>query len=125
MITLTLFHPHQSVPPQSWTFEEETIVRIGRATDNHIVLYSAVVSRYHVELRQVETGWKIVNIGTNGTYVDDQSITQVPATDGTIFRLARSGPQMLVGFSNQKQKPGIKTNIEEIGYKSFTPKKVN
>ncbi|NJL65261.1 MAG: FHA domain-containing protein [Methylacidiphilales bacterium] len=96
MILLNLLHPQESLPAQSWTFEDETVIRVGRANDNHVVLYSAVVSRYHVELRQVETGWEIVSLGANGTYVDGDRVSQIPVTDGVIFRLARSGPQIQV-----------------------------
>jgi pSer/pThr/pTyr-binding forkhead associated (FHA) protein len=99
VITVSLLHPTQSVPTQSWTFTNETLVRVGRATDNDVVLYSAVVSRYHVELRKSGTGWRIVNMSTNGTYgTDGQPLAKVPVTDGIIFRLATSGPRMQVNF---------------------------
>ncbi|WP_404786685.1 FHA domain-containing protein [Altericista sp. CCNU0014] len=69
MITLTLLHPVQSTPVQSWSFEQDPAIRIGRAVDNHVVLYSAVVSRYHVEVRLTDNQWEVVNLGTNGTYL--------------------------------------------------------
>ncbi|MFH7027268.1 MAG: FHA domain-containing protein [Heteroscytonema crispum UTEX LB 1556] len=72
MITLSLLRPLESIPAQSWTFEDEPVIRIGRAADNHVVLYSAVVSRRHVEVRQVDRGWEIVSFGANGTYVNQQ-----------------------------------------------------
>jgi pSer/pThr/pTyr-binding forkhead associated (FHA) protein len=96
VITLTLLHPLQSIPVQSWTFESETVVRIGRAVDNDVVLYSAVVSRYHVELRAEESIWEVVSIGANGTYFDGKPIERVPIADGMVFRLASSGPQIQV-----------------------------
>ena len=96
MITLTLLHPIQSIPVQSWSFEHETVIRIGRSTDNHVILYSAVVSRHHVELRKLDSGWEIVNLGANGTYLDGKRITQVPVEDGVIIRLARSGPNVQI-----------------------------
>ncbi len=86
----------QSLPSQSWTFEDEQIIRIGRATDNHVVLYSAVVSRHHVEVRRTDDSWKIVSLGANGTYVDGKQIQQATVVDGFIFRLARSGPQIQI-----------------------------
>lgn len=111
MITLTLLHPLQSVPVQSWTFEPESVIRIGRSTDNDVVLYSAVVSRHHVEVRPNGSGWDVVSVGANGTYVDDQRITQMSAVDGMIFRLASSGPKIQIrlgaiaaGESNPKLK---------------------
>jgi serine/threonine-protein kinase len=96
VITLTLLHPIQSIPVQSWSFEHEPVVRIGRSTDNHVILYSAVVSRHHVELRQSGSQWEIVNLGANGTYLDGKRITQVPVVDGVIIRLARSGPNIQI-----------------------------
>ena len=102
MITLTLLHPVKSSPVQSWAFESDTVVRIGRATDNQVVLYSAVVSRHHVELRYTEPdrmvsgGWELVSLGANGTYIDAQRVIRSPLTDGMVFRLARSGPNIQV-----------------------------
>lgn len=96
MITLILLHPFQTVPVQSWSFEHESAIRIGRATDNHVVLYSAVVSRHHVELRRRGNKWEIVNLGTNGTYVNGKPISQIALEDGVIIHLARSGPKIQI-----------------------------
>ncbi|MGF1536610.1 MAG: FHA domain-containing protein [Elainellaceae cyanobacterium] len=96
MITLLLLHPLKQTPVQVWPFDQETVIRIGRSTDNDVILYSAVVSRHHVELRRTPNGWDIVNLGTNGTYVDGKRVTQAPATDGAVIRLARSGPNIQV-----------------------------
>jgi eukaryotic-like serine/threonine-protein kinase len=96
VITLLLLQPLKQIPAQVWTFENESVIRIGRSTDNHVVLYSAVVSRHHVELRRTGDDWEIVNLGTNGTYLDGKRITQVPAVDGAVIRLARSGPNIQI-----------------------------
>lgn len=102
MITLTLLHPIQSVPVQSWCFESESVVRIGRSNDNDVIIYSAVVSRHHVELWNNPSGWEIINFGANGTYVDDKSIAQVSVADGMTIRLGNSGPKirLRVGVTN-------------------------
>lgn len=96
MITLTLLHPVQSTPVQSWSFEHNPVVRIGRAVDNEVVLYSAVVSRYHVEIRFNGSFWEVVNLGTNGTYLDGKKVHQAKLTSGSIMRLARSGPNIQI-----------------------------
>ncbi len=97
MITLTLLHPLQSVAVQSWSFHDEPSIKIGRATNNEVVLYSAVVSRNHVEIRKSgEDEWEVVNLGSNGTYIDGQRVEQTKALDGMIFRLAASGPKILI-----------------------------
>lgn len=104
MITLTLLHPLKNVPVQSWTFEQEKLIRIGRATDNQVVLYSAVVSRNHVEIRLNGHQWEVVSLGTNGTYIDGKRISQVPLVDGLTMRLARSGPNIQVRLGPQGMK---------------------
>ncbi|MEG4518215.1 MULTISPECIES: FHA domain-containing protein [unclassified Microcoleus] len=106
MITLTLLHPIQSVPVQSWCFESEPVVRIGRSNDNDVIIYSAVVSRHHVELWNHAHGWEIINFGANGTYVDDRPIAQVSVADGMTIRLGNSGPKIRirVGATNQPGK---------------------
>ena len=94
MINLSLLHPTQLVPVQHWSFESESLIRIGRASDNDVILYSAVVSRHHVELWKDPSGWIIINFGSNGTYVDDEPIIQAALVDGMIIRLGNSGPKL-------------------------------
>ncbi|MEG3894176.1 MULTISPECIES: FHA domain-containing protein [unclassified Microcoleus] len=105
MITLTLLHPIQSVPVQNWCFESESVVRIGRSNDNDVIIYSAVVSRHHVELWNHASGWEIINFGANGTYVDDKPIAQVSVSDGMTIRLGNSGPKIRIGVGATNQ-PG-------------------
>lgn len=40
--------------------------------------------------------WQVVNLGTNGTYLDGRRISQETITDGAIIRLARSGPNIQI-----------------------------
>lgn len=101
VITLTLLLPGKAVPVQNWTFESDATIRVGRAADNDVVLYSAVVSRHHLELRRGHQGWEAVNIGANGTYVDGQPITSVPVKDGLIVRLASSGPKIQIHLEQE------------------------
>lgn len=100
-ITLSLLHPTDKTPVQSWTFEKETVVRIGRSVNNDVILYSAVVSRHHVELRQTPNGWEIHNIGSNGTFLAGQRIEKEAAQDGLVIRLARSGPNIQININTQ------------------------
>ena len=96
MITLTLLHPLQPIAVQSWTFSDGSSIKIGRATNNEVVLYSAVVSRHHVEIRQSGGIWEVVNLGSNGTYLDGDRVEQSQISDGAIVRLASSGPKILI-----------------------------
>ncbi len=81
---------------QKWSFESESVIRIGRVDDNNVVLYSSVVSRHHAEIRRQEKYWELLGLGTNGTFVDGQKITQLKVTNGLIFRIASSGPRIQV-----------------------------
>ena len=112
MITLTLLHPLQSVAVQSWTFNDEPSIKIGRATNNEVVLYSAVVSRHHVEIRKSGVDeWEVVNVGSNGTYIDGELVERTQALDGMIVRLAKSGPKILIKIeSNLSQDQSDSSN---------------
>ncbi len=96
MITLSLLHPLRSKPIQTWTFADESVIRLGRAPDNQVILYSSVVSRHHVDVRRVDGSWEIVSLGANGTYLDEKPISQVPVVDGVTIRLAVSGPKIQI-----------------------------
>ncbi|NET41758.1 FHA domain-containing protein [Okeania sp. SIO2B3] len=96
MITLALLHPTQLVPIQHWSFESKSLIHIGRASDNDVIIYSAVVSRHHAELWQNSSGWMMINFGANGTYVDDEPIIQTSVIDNMIIRLGISGPKLQI-----------------------------
>jgi pSer/pThr/pTyr-binding forkhead associated (FHA) protein len=114
VITLTLLHPLQSVAVQSWEFEDEPIIRIGRATDNEVVLYSAVVSRHHVEIRKsVIDDWEVVNVGSNGTYIDGERVEKTTALDGMIVRLAKSGPKILLKIESSSNQDSSGVSRQE------------
>nr|WP_256995647.1 FHA domain-containing protein [Halomicronema hongdechloris] len=80
----------------------EPVIRIGRSSDNDVILYSAVVSRHHVEIYRTRDGWEIKSLGTNGTYLEGKRITQVPVEDGIVIRLARSGPNIQIRTSPEQ-----------------------
>ncbi len=113
MITLTLVHPLTNLPAQSWTFEQKPVIKIGRSPDNDVILYSAVVSRYHLEIQQIGCKWKIINLGTNGTYLADQRIREVSVENGTVVRLARSGPKLQIQMNTNFQKKNLDTDSVE------------
>src|SRR5712692_8932151 len=51
------------------------VVRVGRATDNEIAIDNQNVSRYHAQLRWVESSWLVYDLdSTNGTFVDGQRV---------------------------------------------------
>lgn len=112
-IVITLLHPSKSAPVQSWVFESETEITLGRGSQNDVVLYSAVVSRRHAKIQQIaerdfsrdddsrdDSHWELVNFGANGTYVDDSVLTKeresIPVYNGTVVRLGETGPKICI-----------------------------
>ncbi|PMB25577.1 FHA domain-containing serine/threonine-protein kinase [Fischerella thermalis] len=97
MVILTLLEPQQKTPLQEWHFENESVIRIGRSADNHVVLTDTLVSRHHLELRQISSGydggsWQVISKGTNGTFLNGVLVTQSPVPNDSLLQLARGGP---------------------------------
>ncbi|MGD1809252.1 FHA domain-containing protein [Dapis sp. BLCC M126] len=108
MIILTLLHPLQSMPVRSWTFDRKPIIKIGRCSDNDVVLYSSVVSRYHVELKANSCDWEIINLGSNGTYIDGKPVKKVKVVNGLIINLALTGPKIAIYLHDQSKGVNLK-----------------
>ncbi len=108
MIRLTLLHPLQSMPVRSWTFDGKPVIKIGRCSDNDVVLYSSVVSRYHVELKANHRDWEIINLGSNGTYIDGKPIRKVKVVSGLIINLALTGPKIAIYLHDRSKEINFK-----------------
>ncbi|PZV10423.1 MAG: serine/threonine protein kinase [Leptolyngbya sp.] len=96
-VVLTLLHPQDRTPLRQWQFDHETIIRVGRAPTNQVVLSEAVVSRQHLELRQLEADqasarWQLINLSNNGTFVEGEAIVQELLVNDTLIQLAQNGP---------------------------------
>ncbi|GAB2727536.1 FHA domain-containing protein [Streptomyces bullii] len=89
-----------SMPGLTGTFREPTsvrplparTVRIGRASDNDLVIDDLVVSRRHAELRALPDGtYEIADLGShNGTYLNGRSVTSAPVGPGDIVGIGHS-----------------------------------
>ncbi|AFZ53542.1 FHA domain-containing protein [Cyanobacterium aponinum UTEX 3222] len=108
MITLTLLHPLKSVAVQKWNFDPNSVIRIGRANDNDVVLYSAVVSRHHLEIRPRGKDWALINLGSNGTFINGKKINKVLVKHGMVIRLASSGPKIKITLDDSVDSPTSK-----------------
>lgn len=96
MITIILLHPSQNIPLQSWSFDQQETLSIGRSTDNDIVVYSAVVSRHHAKLKRNGEQWQCINMGVNGIFIKGEKVSQIELEDGMVIRLADTGPKIQV-----------------------------
>ena len=109
MVTLQLLHPQQTTPLQQWEFRDESVIRIGRAPDNDVILTNPLVSRYHLELRRLDSAaehsWQLINQGTNGTFLDGTLVSQSLLKNGSLVQLARGGP--LLKFQLEAEETGL------------------
>jgi ABC-type multidrug transport system ATPase subunit/pSer/pThr/pTyr-binding forkhead associated (FHA) protein len=75
----------------SMVYQPDRRTRIGRATDNDIVVADLLASRHHAELTTDGRGnWFIEDLGSfNGTYVNGQRIVRkAPIMDGAVISVA-------------------------------------
>lgn len=75
----------------SMVYQPERRTRIGRASDNDIVVADLLASRHHAELTSDgRGGWLIEDLGSfNGTYVNGQRIPRkVQVGDGAVISIA-------------------------------------
>ncbi|NET02456.1 MAG: protein kinase [Sphaerospermopsis sp. SIO1G2] len=99
MVTLTLLDKYHKTPVKQWCFEKYTVIRIGRAVDNHVVINDSLVSRYHLEIRQLAGGkrsdaWQVISQGTNGTFLNGTLVTKSTIQDNSLLQLAQGGPTL-------------------------------
>ncbi|MCX5076856.1 FHA domain-containing protein [Streptomyces sp. NBC_00513] len=69
-----------------------TAVRIGRASDNDLVVDDLVVSRRHAELRALADGtYEIVDLAShNGTYLNGARVERAPIAEGDIVGIGHT-----------------------------------
>ena len=79
--------------------------------DSHVVLYSAVVSRRHLEIRRNDhDDWELENLGANGTFLNGKPIEKTTVVDGMVVRLAASGPQIKIRLIDEDKQPKLILN---------------
>jgi serine/threonine protein kinase, bacterial len=118
MVTLTLLNPETHQPLQKWSFCDRPIIRIGRNRDNDVILTQFLaVSRYHLELHQIEGNssdveWQLISHGSNGTFLNGRLISQASIKDSDLLQLAPEGP--LLQFHSQTTGTNIHKTPAEV-----------
>src|SRR5437762_1453976 len=78
--------------PTGQTILGSSVITIGRAHDNQIVLNDPKVSRQHAQIRPDEQGYSIVDLGSvNGTFVNEQRLSPF------VLHLLRMGDIIRIG----------------------------
>ena len=74
-------------PPSVIRSLPATLLRIGRAADNDVVVPDLGVSRHHAQLRKTGSdGYEIADLDShNGTFLNGQRITLAPVSDGDLI----------------------------------------
>jgi len=95
VVTISLLDPVGWHVVQNWEFDGASVIRIGRAKTNDVIISDALVSRRHGELIRTDVGWSITPLGRNGIAVGSRVITSAtPVPHETVLRLATSGPYL-------------------------------
>jgi len=83
--TLLIHLPNR--PPRQVTLERD-LYRLGRGTDNEIVIPDEGVSRHHARLERRGEAWEYTDLdSTNGSFVEGQRVRQVILQDGMRLQL--------------------------------------
>src|ERR1017187_1490171 len=102
VVTISLLDPVAGSAVQSWEFEGVSLIRIGRAETNDVVLSDTSISRMHGELTRTEAGWSVTALGRNGIVVAGRAITGATAiSHETVLRLAAGGPYLEFRFGSR------------------------
>src|SRR5215469_702039 len=101
---------------QVFTFAPGSTVRIGRSSDNDIVIADPTVSRKHAQLSWGASGWVWQNAGQAPTFLAGQPVAQFDVGQGTDVTLASpNGPVLrLVPAVVQGQAP-VPTELAGVG----------
>ena len=126
MVILTLLESQQKTPLRQWCFENSSVIRIGRAADNHVVLSDSLVSRHHLELRQIsavknDESWQVHSQGTNGTFLNGVLVIQSPLPNNALLQLAQGGPTLQ--FQVQEVLPEVSAEEEKPPASNHHPAK--
>ena len=84
---------------------DDAVVRVGRGTDNHIVLDSDAVSRRHAHFEARADQWLVADDGsTNGTYCnDEQVVRELPLRNGDRVKVGSTIFKFLSGADVEAQ----------------------
>jgi RsiW-degrading membrane proteinase PrsW (M82 family) len=82
---------------QPYAFQPAQPVRIGRATDNDVVVGHPSVSRKHAQLSWADDGWVFENVGQAPTFRGGQSVTRVAVSQPVELTLGSAhGPVLRI-----------------------------
>jgi pSer/pThr/pTyr-binding forkhead associated (FHA) protein len=91
---LFLLESPQGHPVQFWSIDGKDLVRIGRASDNDVVIPHPCVSRAHAYLVREECSWRVTSLSSLGIVYRSSKHLDLPLGEGDVFRLGTGGPYL-------------------------------
>lgn len=83
---------------QKWTFDDRSVIRIGRSPENDVVIADQFVSRDHVCLSLDGGTWVLTVLSQQGVFCGSRKVFNLrlgpEAANGFLFRLGSNGPHL-------------------------------
>ena len=73
---------------QRYSFEQDQTIRIGRSTDNDVIVSDPTVSRQHARLAWSPDGWVFEGLGRAGTFLRGGAVTRLLVAEPVELTLA-------------------------------------
>jgi transcriptional regulator with GAF, ATPase, and Fis domain len=97
------------------------VLRIGKATDNDLVLADDTVSRHHCELSWARDGIHVHDLGsTNGTKVQGARVTEAVASPGSVLKVGEVEIILRASVRSAEVLPSDKTRFGDALGKSLS-----
>ncbi len=87
MPRVTITVPEKNAQPYRFQLDRQ-VVTLGRGSENDIAIESASVSVHHAEMRRIEGGYELRDIGsTNGIKLDGVRLDLIPLRSGATVKI--------------------------------------
>ena len=104
MVSLSLINQDNYQIIKQWHFYHHKIIRIGRVSDNDVVLAEfPQISRYHLELTKIDNrnNWEAVNIGTNKTFLNGIEFQRTLLPNNALISICQYGALLKFSLSSK------------------------
>lgn len=110
-VFLYLLDSPQGHPVQYWTMDGQSLVRIGRAVDNDVVIPHPCVSRAHAYISRWENEWRLTSLSPQGIMHHSENVKDLLLSEGDEFRLGPAGPAIRFASSRAPELSGGQTTL--------------
>jgi hypothetical protein len=87
MPRITITVPEKNAQPYRFELDRQTVT-LGRGSENDIAIESGSVSVHHAEMRRIEGGYELHDVGsTNGIKLDDVRYEVIPLRSGATTKI--------------------------------------